>query len=489
LGPGLIIRQGGKMAFQGFYTLGGGSFCARSSSRYVTPQASGRRLEKERLGISQAEISEATPYTSAEGTRNDALKNESARCNGKQAIPEYTLAFRVKLSINRETISRLLSTVINRWKNKMVASEQRILELNGLRGIAVAMVLVWHFVGAIISPDLGVLSKIASNVFVFGRTGVDLFFVLSGFLIIGILTDRRDSRVYFLPFYLRRAARILPPYLLLVALFWIFTLLLPPSVYFGKTIQPLVYLVFGQNWFMSFHNEWGPSASSVTWSVAIEWQFYLIFPLIVFFTPPTRLKVVLIWLAVGSVVARACFHFFYPENNFTPYVNTFLRLDGLCVGGLAALAYRNPDTLAQLQKNQRNIGRAFFIGVATIPFFVAFFRRAPADTMYYWGHSYLVIFYAIGLLNILLNQGSPSLAVLRSKALQFYGKISYSVYLFHPMVIGLFFLSRGRVEKLETMEDVFLLVAAFATTIAFCWTSYHLLEKPMISWGHRVRYS
>ena len=371
----------------------------------------------------------------------------------------------------------------------MVVSEHRILELNGLRGMAVAMVLIWHFVGAIISPDLGVLSKIASNVFVFGRTGVDLFFVLSGFLIIGILADRRDSPYYFLTFYRRRAARILPPYLLLIALFWIFTFWLPPNSYFGNTIGPLVYLVFGQNWFMSFHNEWGPSASSVTWSVAIEEQFYLLFPVVIFFTPPPRLKAVLICFAAGSAVARACFYFFHPENYFAPYVNTFLRLDGLCIGGLLALAYRNPGMLALLQKNRQNIGRAFLIGAATIPAFIAFFGRAPADTMYYWGHSYLAIFYAIGLLNILLNQGSPSLAVLRSKALQFHGKISYSVYLFHPMIIGLFFLSRGRIEELKTMEDLSLLVAALVTTIAFCWISYHLLEKPMITWGHRVRYS
>jgi peptidoglycan/LPS O-acetylase OafA/YrhL len=371
----------------------------------------------------------------------------------------------------------------------MIASEQRILELNGLRGIAVTMVLLWHFVGAIISPELGMLSTIASNAFVFGRTGVDLFFVLSGFLIIGILADRRDSARYFLPFYLRRAARILPPYLLLLTLFWTFTFWLPPNAYFGETITPLVYLVFGQNWFMSFYNEWGPGASSVTWSVAIEEQFYLIFPLIVYFTPPFRLKVVLFWFALGSAAARACFYFFYPENHFAPYVNTFLRLDGLCVGGLSALAYRNPNTLALLQRNRRHIAHAFFIGIASIPLFISSFRTAPADTMYYWGHTYLVIFYAIGLVNILLNQGSPLLSVLRGKVLQFCGKISYSAYLFHPMIIGLFFLSRGRIEQLQTMKDAALLVGAFATTIAFCWTSYHLLEKPMIAWGHRIRYS
>ena len=154
-----------------------------------------------------------------------------------------------------------------------------------------------------------------------------------------------------------------------------------------------------------------------------------------------------------------------------------------------ALAYRNLDTLGWLQKHKRHVNRSFFVGLASIPFFIACFRTAPADTMYYWGHSYLAIFYVIGLLNILLNQGSPSLAFLRSKALQFYGKISYSAYLFHPMIIGLFFLSRGRTESLGSIEDVALLAGAFGVTMAFCWTSYFLFEEPLIAWGHRARYS
>ena len=371
----------------------------------------------------------------------------------------------------------------------MVVSEQRIPELNGLRGIAVLMVLAWHFMGAIISPDLGLLYEIISNVFVFGRTGVDLFFVLSGFLIIGILVDRRDGPAYFVPFYFRRAARILPPYLLLVTLFWIFTLSLSPNVYFGKTIKLWEYLVFGQNWFMSYHNEWGPGASSVTWSVAIEEQFYLIIPLVIFFTPSNRLKTVLIWFAVASAAARAIFHFIDPENNLAPYVNTLFRLDGLCVGGLLALAYRNSSLLAKFRENRQLIAKAFVVCSALIPFFVGFFRAWPSDTMYYWGHCYLVVFYAIGLLTILLYQGSISLRFLRNSALQFAGLISYSLYLFHPMIIGLFFLARGRVEKLATIQDAGLLMAAFATTVAFCWISYHAMEKRLIAWGRRVRYS
>ena len=154
-----------------------------------------------------------------------------------------------------------------------------------------------------------------------------------------------------------------------------------------------------------------------------------------------------------------------------------------------ALAYRNLDVRIWLQKHKRHVSLSFYVGLASIPFFIACFRMAPADTMYYWGHSYLAIFYMVSLLNILLNQGSPNLAFLRSKVLQFYGKISYSTYLFHPTIIGLFFLSKGRTESLSTIGDTTLLAGAFAVTTAFCWSSYLLLEEPLIAWGHRIRYS
>ena len=86
----------------------------------------------------------------------------------------------------------------------MVVSEHRILELNGLRGIAVVMVLVWHFVGSIISPRLRYALEDRIKRFRVWPSGRRPLFVLSGFLIIGILTDRREGPYYFLPFYLRR---------------------------------------------------------------------------------------------------------------------------------------------------------------------------------------------------------------------------------------------------------------------------------------------
>lgn len=113
----------------------------------------------------------------------------------------------------------------------------RLTELDGLRGVAVLMVLVWHFVGALINVDMGGWAKGTYRVFILGRTGVDLFFVLSGFLITRIFLSKTSSGVRFLSvFYIKRVLRIFPPYLLLVGIFWTVVLLgVSNSVFSGET--------------------------------------------------------------------------------------------------------------------------------------------------------------------------------------------------------------------------------------------------------------
>lgn len=373
-------------------------------------------------------------------------------------------------------------------RNAILSSEQHIVELTGIRGVAVLMVLIWHFIGAVISPSLGSASTWLSSILVFGRTGVDLFFVLSGFLIIGILVDKRENGNYFATFYLRRAARILPPYLLLLVFFWGFTLCLPSNTYFNSDIGPVTYLLFLQNWYMSFHNEWGPSASSVTWSVAIEEQFYLVFPVVVYLTPVPRLRIILCATGAISAAARAYFHLKYPENHFAPYVNTLLRLDELCLGGLIALAFRREQSLAWLNMRRPLITFVLALCVGAIPLFLVLYSKHPADTMYYWGHLYLGLLYGTAILVIVLNRDHRRLRVLHCATLQFFGTISYSVYLFHPMVIGLFFLARGRGERLQTPEDLVLLICALVSTTGFCWISYNILEKPILKWARQHGY-
>ena len=98
----------------------------------------------------------------------------------------------------------------------MAITDKRIPELDGLRGIAILLVLIWHFTGMLADPGQGAIQYLAWHFLIIGQSGVDLFFVLSGFLIVGILIDNRDSPNYFKTFYARRMLRILPAYLILV---------------------------------------------------------------------------------------------------------------------------------------------------------------------------------------------------------------------------------------------------------------------------------
>lgn len=159
--------------------------------------------------------------------------------------------------------------------------------LDGLRGLAVGMVLLWHYVGCQITPQhtpsLLWLREIVGMMW----SGVDLFFVLSGFLITGILRDQRESRHYWGTFYLRRACRILPLYVILVGsyslanaaglnkapgLWWLFYIPMPTWS----------YATFTQNFYMAAAGGTGANWLGITWSLAVEEQFYLLLPCVVF---------------------------------------------------------------------------------------------------------------------------------------------------------------------------------------------------------------
>ena len=350
------------------------------------------------------------------------------------------------------------------------------------------MVMLWHFLGAVFTPNLGVFSTLVQGTLIFGRTGVDLFFVLSGFLIIGILIDQRESPNLLRVFYIRRAVRILPPYLLLICIFWAIGWFVQPGYYFGDSISWRYYLTFTQNWWMSINSEWGPAASSVTWSVAIEEQFYVVFPVIVLITPPRYLKRVIVTLAIASAVARAGFHYLYPTLGLAPYVNTFLRLDALCVGGLVAMVSRNPVSMNYLKENRRALDCSVLCIIAILPIFLWGVNTSLQHTMYYWGHIYLAVLYGTLLIFAVVHKKTARTAVLRSPALRFLGSISYSAYLFHPLIIGIFFILDGRKEALSSARDATLLAASFVTTIIFCWLLLRLVESRMMAWGHTFKY-
>jgi peptidoglycan/LPS O-acetylase OafA/YrhL len=377
---------------------------------------------------------------------------------------------------------------MNEVAHRAVPSERRIPELDGLRGIAVSMVLVWHFLGVMLAPELGYWAKALRHVLIFGRTGVDLFFVLSGFLIIGILVDQRQSSSLFSTFYARRSLRILPPYLMLFLAFWITVIVGVQNSVFGNQIPFWSHLTFTQNWIMALQNSYGPGGFSVTWSVAIEEQFYLLFPLIIILTPPRRLHFTLIALAVISASVRMLVYLLDPHNSFSPYVLTPCRLDALCAGGLIALLWRNDSCIRKLKSSRRMVTKRLLFFASGILFLLLAIVRDIDWHMYVWGHTYLTLLYGLALLVVLLSVDEQYSVGLRNRLLRGMGRLSYGLYLFHPLILGSVFLVAGRPAGIASLFDALLALFAFATTIFICWVSYRFIEAPCIRLGARFRY-
>ncbi len=166
--------------------------------------------------------------------------------------------------------------------------QERIPELDGLRGTAILLVLVGHYFAA---PGTGAVRFLSGYWVRLGWTGVDLFFVLSGFLIGGILLTVRDSPNYFKTFYARRFFRIIPIYYAWIALYVLLSLIAGSflTARVGSVqkigIFILAHFLFLQN-FKDFLNStvsfWW---LSMTWSLAVEEQFYLVAPLLVRYLP------------------------------------------------------------------------------------------------------------------------------------------------------------------------------------------------------------
>jgi peptidoglycan/LPS O-acetylase OafA/YrhL len=364
----------------------------------------------------------------------------------------------------------------------------RIPELDGLRGIAVCAVLVWHFVGAMLDPSLGAWTKILYHTTILGRTGVDLFFVLSGFLITGIILDRKQGAIQFLKsFYIRRVLRIVPSYALLVFVFWMVVLAGVSNSIFSSETPWWHHLSFTQNLWMAKHDTWGPSAISVTWSVAIEEQFYMVFPVLALLVPRRILLGLLIGIALFSIFYRAV-AFVKFDSAFTMYVHTLSRLDGLAMGGVVACLWRSPAFAPWLADHSLAL-RWWFIGMCFgVPLlFIGMIDNLPKN-MAIWGHTYLTLLYGTCLISILRSVGNPSVAWLRNSNLCKLGLISYTVYLFHPLLISVVFLLAERPERLSTFGDV--LLAAAALLLSLLWSSISLrwLEKPLTHFGRKWRY-
>ncbi len=204
------------------------------------------------------------------------------------------------------------------------------------------LVLLWHGVFQL-QRNSGIWSRLLS-LGSLAWSGVDLFFVLSGFLIGGILLDEKESPRYFKTFYIRRAYRILPLYGLLLAIQICTRAQFLPRWLAQASSDPIPlwsYLSFTQNMYMAAIAGFGSLVMTATWSLAIEEQFYLTAPLLVRRLRRPAFVIVLLAIVVLAPVLRSALYVGMRQGGFASYVVMPCRADDLCLGILVSLVMRN----------------------------------------------------------------------------------------------------------------------------------------------------
>jgi peptidoglycan/LPS O-acetylase OafA/YrhL len=348
--------------------------------------------------------------------------------------------------------------------------------LDGLRGIAILLVIVHH--AALPSGELS--HPVVNEILHLGFAGVDLFFVLSGFLITGILLDARGGDGYYRAFYGRRLLRIAPAYYLFLAITWLVIPLLtadpsfaPPPEY---RADGAAHAVYGSNLLFAWSGEvrWRPVGH--LWSLSIEEQFYLVWPLLVAALSPRALARLCAAMIAAAIALRLVL-VVAGAPHWTVYPLTPARWDGLAMGALLALAWRGHG--ATLIERPR---LAIYLGLAGLyaVFVVDGGLGKAGDAMEVWGYSAIALTFA-GILIAALRASPDSRLhhVLTWRWLRAVGALGYAMYLWQILARYAF-----RVFVMDWLEpragfwltQVASLTFVLVASLALAWLSWHLVE-------------
>ncbi len=352
--------------------------------------------------------------------------------------------------------------------------------LDSMRGAAVLMVVLFHGFASYgwLQRFGDVWGRLAATTIGCGRFGVNVFFVLSGFLITGILLDRRGRPDYYAGFYLRRVLRILPIYLVVLAI------LLGLHQIEGRfALAAILFLANFSRLFGAPLIEYG-----ALWSLAVEEHFYLLWPLCVHRFRERFLKIILLALIVGEPLLRLLAALVSSRIDIhykTPFV-----LDFLAYGALLSMLVRSRRIHPG---NAASIGRVVTLvsaALAALVIYLSSYHPTPAldalaDLPFTWGACGILLLGLVRDHNLAVRSGRTS----PPGVLSFYGYISYGLYLIHVEVYTLakaFVLHHFRPELLTHLgffSAAILVCVALSTALAFLSRRY--FEGPILRLGHR----
>ncbi|MFN8260773.1 MAG: acyltransferase [Chitinophagales bacterium] len=340
---------------------------------------------------------------------------------------------------------------------------KHIPHLDGIRGMSILLVMASHFFAFVDITEIG-------------WVGVDSFFVLSGFLITGILLDAKERPFYFRNFYVKRLLRIFPLYYLILLL----VLFILPMLAAGL-VQGLDYFRSNQLWFWTYlqnwlfgHKGWPPSnLLSHTWSLAVEEQYYMFWPVMVFLLSRNKILILCVILFCLSPLIRQ----HYPDLPFA-YMNTFARLEGLILGSAIAVLMKSG------RLNFRKLAPLIYLGMLLI--LIHFISLEDLDLARLYnikvGYTLSSVFFALLLMATFVDNkiGSALRQLFSSRVLTFTGKISYGLYVYHMI---LYVLLEADVKAMisENVENSLLLnvLTGSLFTLAsylISYISFHVFE-------------
>lgn len=361
-------------------------------------------------------------------------------------------------------------------------------ELDGVRGIAVLLVVFYHYGPYAIDTRAGSLGAYVLRALSLSWSGVDLFFVLSGFLIGGILLDHQHAENYYRAFYIRRAYRILPLYSawLVLAVLGAHLFAVANPVLFHEPLPWWSFLTFTQNFASARTGLGGSMFLGVTWSLAVEEQFYLLLPLVIRRVSRARLPALCLTVAVGSVAARTAAVLWWPGDRLrAAYYLLPCRMDALFLGVLAAWVVRERSELVRRTWLRATLVAA---GVLLGPMLWVSTRWPSLSAVLI--HSVLAVLYTAGVLLAVTDDAGLVARLSRAKWLQWAGVCAYGIYLMHvAMHYGLQWLVLGNSNaRVASVEAALVSVLAAGLTLTLARMSWIWLERPLVARGHRFAY-
>jgi peptidoglycan/LPS O-acetylase OafA/YrhL len=374
----------------------------------------------------------------------------------------------------------------------MGSSRIHIPALDGLRGVAVLLVMMVHF-----TPDVVMSwrsSEFIKKAFLTGGwIGVELFFVLSGFLITSILLRSKDSPQYFRNFYMRRALRIFPLYYAALAV--VFLILPAVGFLYGqslvqlRTIEPFLWLYMtNAAWWLLGSDLFLTSQIKVAhfWSLAVEEHFYLMWPALIWVLRSSSIRKICIVLFVSAFAIRVAGYVAQAPTGF--FYMTFCRWDSLAAGAFIAASFHKST---DFDLNRARPIAWFVTGAGTVIilsyFFLAKGLWAGSGFTVTFGLSAISATFGAILFLVVHRQEGSIPRLLSSVPLRFFGTYSYGLYVIH----GLLWPSiedwlpmdawMSHFERWPLIGCFALAFARIAICVPLAMLSWHLFEKPILN--------